>query len=64
MPLKLLGMNCVKKKTLSDESIDQGVDCAHMHSIAGTQKILMFMSLMGECCQQKHPDCTSHEDRM
>ena len=31
-------------KTLSDESINQGLVCAHMHSIAQTQKILTFMS--------------------
>ena len=30
--------------TLSDESIDRGLVCAHMHSIARTQKILTFMS--------------------
>ena len=30
--------------TLSDESINQGLVCAHMHFIARTQKILTFMS--------------------
>ena len=32
------------QKTLSDESINQGLVCAHMHFIARTQKILTFMS--------------------
>ena len=41
-------------KTLSDESINQGLVCAHMHSIALTQKILTFMSKTGECRQEKH----------
>ena len=30
-------------KTLLDESINQGLVCAHMHFIAQTQKILTFM---------------------
>ena len=42
------------KKTLSDESINRGHVCAHMHFTARTQKILTFMSLTGECRQQKH----------
>ena len=32
------------QKTLSEESINQGLVCAHMHFIARTQKILTFMS--------------------
>ena len=32
------------KKSLSDESINRGLVCAHMHFIARTQKILTFMS--------------------
>ena len=36
-------------KILSDENINLGLVCAHMHSIART-----FMSLTGECRQQKH----------
>ena len=31
-------------KTLLDESINRVVVCAHMHSIARTQKMLTFMS--------------------
>ena len=31
-------------KTVLDESINQGLVCAYMHSIARTQKILTFMS--------------------
>ena len=33
-----------RKKTLSDESINRGLVCAHMHFIARTEKILTFMS--------------------
>ena len=36
--------NSIPPKTLSDESINQGLVCAHMHFIARTQKILTFMS--------------------
>ena len=32
------------QKTLSDESINRGLVCAHMHFIAQTQKILTFVS--------------------
>ena len=39
------------KKTLSDESIDWGLVCAHIHSIAWTQKILTLMSYTGGCLQ-------------
>ena len=41
--------------TILDESINQGLACAHMHSIARTEKILIFMFWMGECQEQKHP---------
>ena len=40
-------------KTILDESINWGLVCAHMHSIAQTQKNLTFMSYTGECWQQK-----------
>ena len=33
-----------KKKTLSDESKNRGLVCAHMHFIAWADKILTFMS--------------------
>ena len=36
--------NSIPPKTLSDESINRGPVCAHMHFIALTQKILTFMS--------------------
>ena len=49
-----MGSDSIPPKTLSDESINQGLVCVHMHSIAQTQKILTFMSLTGECRQQKH----------
>ena len=42
------------QKTPSDESINRGLVCAHMHFIARTQKILTFMPQTGECRQQKH----------
>ena len=49
-----MGSNSVPQKTLSDESINRGLVCAHMHIIPRTQKILTFMSQTGECRQQKH----------
>ena len=39
-----MGSNSIPPKTLSDESINRGLVCAHMHCIAQTQKILTFMS--------------------
>ena len=39
-----MGSDSIPQKTLSDESIKRGLVCAHMHSIAQTQKILTFMS--------------------
>ena len=55
----------IPPKTLLDESINRGLVCAHMHSIARTQKILTFMSQIGECRKQKtHPACTTHQDGM
>ena len=41
-------------QTLSDESINRGLLCVYMHSIARAQKILTFMSYTEECWQQKH----------
>ena len=49
-----MGSNSIPPKTLSDESINQGLVCAHIHFIAWTQRILTFMSWTGECRQQKH----------
>ena len=37
-----MGSNSIPPRTLSDESINQGLVCAHMHFIARTQKILTF----------------------
>ena len=45
----------------SDDSINRGLVCAHMHSITQTQKILTFMPTMGEYPQQKH---TQHAPSM
>ena len=39
-----MGSDSILKKTLSDESINRGLVCAHMHSIAWTPEILTFMS--------------------
>ena len=39
-----MGSNSIPPKSPSDESINRGLVCAHMHFIAWTQKILMFMS--------------------
>ena len=39
-----MGSNSIPPKTLSDESINRGLVCAHMHFIARTQKILTFMA--------------------
>ena len=38
-----MGSNSIPPKTLSDESINRGLVCAHMHFIARPQKILTFM---------------------
>ena len=38
------GSNTIPPKTPSDESINRGLVCAHMHFIARTQKILTFTS--------------------
>ena len=54
-----------KKKKKKNESIDWGLVCAHMHSIARAQKILTLMSWTGECRQQKsHLACTIYEEGM
>ena len=39
-----MGSNSIPPKTLSYESTNRGLVCAHMHFIARTQKILTFMS--------------------
>ena len=62
-----LGVNMVPDsipyKTLSDESINWGLVCANLHSIAQTQKIPTFISLTGECQQQntQHAPSTKME---
>ena len=43
-PLELTWVLTPLPKNLSDQSINQGQACAHIHSIAQTQKILTFMS--------------------
>ena len=39
-----MGSNSIPPKTPSDESINRGLVCAHMHFIARTPKIVTFMS--------------------
>ena len=51
-----MGSDSIPQKSLSDESIDQGLVCAHIHSIAWTQKILTFMSYMDELRHKKTPN--------
>ena len=55
-----MGSDSIPPK-LSDEIINRGLVCAHMHFMARTQKFWTFMSLMGECWQQKH---TQHAPSM
>ena len=43
-PLELTWFLIPFSQNLSDESINRGLVCAHMPSIARTQKILTFMS--------------------
>ena len=49
-----MGSDSIPQKTLSDESINRGLVCARMHSIAQAQKIQTFMSCTGECKEQEH----------
>ena len=39
-----MGSDSIPQKTLLDLSINRGLVCAHMHSIAQTPKILASMS--------------------
>ena len=39
-----MGSDSIPPKTLLDESINRGLVCVHVHSIARTQNILTFMS--------------------
>ena len=39
-----MGSDFIPHETLSDESVNRGLVCAHMHSIVRTEKILTFMS--------------------
>ena len=51
-PLVNMGFNSIPQKPLSDESINQGLVCAHMHSIVQTNPDIHVLA--GECWQQKH----------
>ena len=44
-----MGSGSIPPKNLSEESINPGLVCDHMQSIARTQKILTFMSETSEC---------------
>ena len=50
-----MGSNSIPQKTLSDESINRGLVCAHMHFIARTQKILTFMAGNKNTPSTHHP---------
>ena len=39
-----MGSDSIPQKTLLDESINRGLVCVHVHSIAQTEKVLTFMS--------------------
>ena len=62
-PWSELGFWLHSPQTLLDESINQGLVSAHMHSIAQTQKILTLMSLTGEHWQQKRTPSMHHPRR-
>ena len=49
-----MGSDSIPPKLFSDESINRDLVCAHIHSIARTQKILIFMFQTAESWQQKH----------
>ena len=53
-----MGSDSIRPKPLPDVSRNRGLVCAHMHSIARTQKIRAIMSLADECWQQKHTQHT------
>ena len=58
-----MGSDSIPPELFSDESIRWGLVCAHMHSITQTQQILIFMSYMGECWQQKNTHSMYHPPR-
>ena len=39
-----MGSDSISPKTLSDVSINRGLICAHIYSLARNRKMLMFMS--------------------
>ena len=54
-----MGSNSIPPKTPSDESINRGLVCAHMHFITRTQKILTFSMNAGN----KNTPSTHHARR-
>ena len=56
-----MGSNSIPPKTPSDESINRGLVCAHMHFITWTQKILTFMIDGWMPATKTHPACTIHK---
>ena len=59
LPLELTWVLTPFPKTLSDESINLRLVCAHMHSIAWTKK-----SWVNASNEKHNPACTIHEDSM
>ena len=58
-----MGSNSIPPKTPSDESINRGLVCAHMHFIAQTQKILTFICPRRVNAGNKSTPSTHHPRR-
>ena len=56
-----MGSNSIPPKTPSDESINRGLVCAHMHFIARTQKILTFRWMPATKKHTQHAPSTKTE---
>ena len=65
-PLELTWVLTPVPRTLSDESINRGLVCAHMHSIARTDSKDREIHVLDGCipATKTHPACTTHEDGM
>ena len=58
-----MGSDSILKKLFHTcESINRGLVCAHMHSIAWTEMILTFMYQIGECHTQYAPSTKTECD--
>ena len=59
-----MGSDSIPPKTLSDESINRSLVCAHMHFILQSQKILTFMSCKTRGnADNKNTPCMHHPRR-